>query len=164
MRPRRVLIGLAVILGFVVGSPGIAVAKTTATPGYSFISGNADCGWTEAWLTDQGASPGLQSVGTTDYFNGSTCGDNTFVPQVFRMALKENLMRWDGTGWVLCQTNAPFIYNNGQSHDVWTGFNWGAPPCGHAYYRSWSQVWTQTNFGSSWHSDAAILGNDWIIL
>jgi len=57
----------------------VAEAKVTATPGYSYISGNADCAWTQAWLTDEGNSPGLWSVGTTDYFNGNTCGNNTFV-------------------------------------------------------------------------------------
>jgi hypothetical protein len=100
-------------------------------------------------------------VGTTDWFNGNTCGDNTYVAPTGRIALKQNLMIWtDFGGWGICNTNAPFVYNPAPSHDVWTGFGWAAPPCGNGFYRSWSQAWS---WNGAFHSHTPILGNDWVI-
>jgi hypothetical protein len=151
---------VALALGFLIGSPGVAFAKTTATPGYSYISASADCAWTEAWLSDQGGNPSLQSVGTMDWFNGSTCGDNAHVAGAQDIGLMQNLMLWTGSDWAICNTNAPFVTNPSASHDVWTGFGWSSPPCGAGFYRSWSEAWS---WNQAYHSDTAILGNDWVI-
>jgi hypothetical protein len=166
-RLTRPFIVLAIALGILVGSPGVASAKTTQNSGYSYISNN-DCAWTQAWLTDEGSNPGLWSVGTMDWsWGGVACADHSRVAQTQNIAVKQNLMIWfsnqpnGNNGWIICETGAPWVYNASPSHEVWTGFGWDRPPCGSGYYRSWSQAQT---FWGSWHTTNAILGNDWVII
>jgi hypothetical protein len=167
-RMMRPLVGIAVALGILLGSPGVAVAKTTSTPGYTYISWR-DCAWTQAWLSDQGARPGLWSVGTMDWTDGaSPCGNNTYQAPAGNIALMQNLMFWAGSQvparWMICETRAPWVVNPVQSHQVTTGFGWASPPCGPNFYRSWSNAmsWDQPTGG--WHSQGPILGNDWVIV
>ncbi len=154
----RPLITLAVAMGFVIGTPGMAVAKQVVTPGYSYIS-DQDCAWTQAWLNDTGGNPQLYSVGTQDFWGGGgACTNNTWSQG--GVAVQQNLLGWFNGSWQQCNTNAPWV-STGGVHDVWTGFSWSRPPCGPAYYRSKSQAWSHWN--NQWHSHTPIAGNDWVI-
>ena len=161
---RRTLVAAAVVVGMVAGTGTPAVAKVTATPGYSYISSYNDCAWTQAWLSDEwGGRIRLESVGTMDYYDGSPCGNNTFVQAPYGIAVQQNLMVWRNERWEICPTSPPWVYNTGWAHEVWTGFTWTdyTLPCGYAFYRSWSQAMSYDN---GWHSDIAILGNDWVLV
>lgn len=156
---------MAVALGFLVGSPGVAHAKTTITPGYTYIS-DQDCTWTQAGLTDAfgEASLHLQSVGTTDWWGGGgACTDTSRTVPAWQLAVKQNVMRWTNGAWQICNTNASWVYNTGgPAHAVWTAYGWAFAPCGPGYYRSWS---TSAAVGpGGWHGqDISIWGNDWVI-
>lgn len=165
MRPvTRHAVLIAVALGVLFGAPGVAYAKSVSTPGFTYIS-QRNCGWNQATLSDVGGRPRLDSVGTMDWWgNNAACGDQSYQAQPWAIALRQNLMFWNGSlvpaRWMICDTSAPWVQNAGWAHQVTTGFGWGAPPCGSNFYRSFGETMT---WDGGWKSDTAILGSDWVI-
>lgn len=129
-----------------ISTPGVALAKTTFRNGHTYRSWR-NCSYVATWLSDEGGNPRLQSQGTMDWTDGfSECGNIHYVADPLAIALRQNLMFWadgqQGGGWIICDTAAPWVQNNGPAHEVFTGFSWARPPCGPAFYRSWGNTMT----------------------
>src|SRR4051794_22317787 len=92
---RRPFVCLTVVIGILVGT-GVAQAKTTSTAAYTYISSNGNCPWNLTMLSDENGHPALWSIGTDDYWGGSPCSDTSHVAPRTWIALKQNLMKWQG--------------------------------------------------------------------
>jgi len=60
------------------------------------------------------------------------CDDKSYQSLKGQIAVAQNLIGWNAQGEFRCNTG-PWVYNQGQSHEVWTAYAWQYKPCGNWY-------------------------------
>lgn len=156
---RRLAVAVATLLTILFGVSTAAFAQTESTYGHTYVS-SQDCPYINTHIDNSAANPYLYTYGSIDwfdYFDGVDCGDTSYQAAGGLLAIQQQLEFWNGSGWVICNTNAPWVYNSGpQSHSTVTGFGWSSPPCGAGYYADtaasyfnnggWAGAWVVTNY------------------
>lgn len=156
---------LIVVLGLLLGWPGIASAVTWETNGITFIGphnrdnahpfGTPECIWNAVRISNDRGQPWLSSTVSmemTTYFNGGQqeCADPYYTAEAWQLAVRQDLMYFNkNTGrWTLCNAG-PWVQNTVPMQDLTTEFAWANRPCfwGTSYYG----LTQGATFWNHWH-------------
>lgn len=163
---RRSTVILALALGLLFCSQGVAVAVGTSTAaGYKHVSWS-DCTWGSVTITSEILTLNLRSVATLDWLNllGQQCGNPNAQAAPWDLAVKQDLAFLSNVTqqWEFCNVG-PWLQTPNQTHAVGTSFDWGLwnrMPCpGHFYfgvsraaYHHGGGVWHGLDAGHATHA------------
>jgi hypothetical protein len=125
---RRTAVIVALVLAVMFGTSGSAFAGVTQASGYTYV-GSLRCAWGQNWIDSDNGRPLLTSVATMDAWDGQNlCGNHSAIAGANQIAVRQDLMVWNGSAYVLCNQGG-WVYNQNASHDDWTQFRWSYRPC-----------------------------------